>query len=390
MTIGVLGGGQLGRMLALAGYPLGLRFRFLDSAPQAPAGQVAEQVVGAFEDPAALERFRAGLEVVTYEFENVPVTTVRALAEHVPVFPPPGALEIAQDRLAEKTGFVRHGIPTPPFRAVNTRAELDRALADIGLPAVLKTRRFGYDGKGQKVLRQAGDTESAWNELHGVPLLLEGFVKFERELSVLAVRSRTGDTAFYPLVENHHHGGILRLSRAPAPGLAPSLQALAEDHARRIMAACGYVGVLAIEFFQHEGRLLANEMAPRVHNSGHWTIEGAQTSQFENHLRAILGLPLGSTQPRGHSAMLNLIGVLPDCERLLRMPGAHLHLYGKTPRPGRKLGHVTCCADEPGAIDAWVNDCRAVIDGVPTLAAPGLPAGAGRTADPTSSEAMGR
>ena len=348
MIVGVLGGGQLGRMLALAGYPLGLRFRFLDRAADATSGQVGELVVGDYEDAAVLDRFAAGLTVATYEFENVPVVAARRLAERVPVFPAARALEVAQDRLAEKTLFGELGIPVAPFARVDTRADLEAAAGRLGLPAVLKTRRFGYDGKGQAVLREPGDVEAAWAHLGGVPLLLEGFVPFERELSVLAARGRDGQTAFYPLVENHHRDGILRKSLAPAPGLTPDLTAQAEAHAARVLDALGYAGVLAIELFQEGGRLLANELAPRVHNSGHWTIEGAETSQFENHLRAVLGLPLGSTAPRGVSAMLNLIGATPDPAAVLAVPGAHVHLYGKAPAPGRKLGHLTLRADEPG------------------------------------------
>jgi 5-(carboxyamino)imidazole ribonucleotide synthase len=350
--IGVLGAGQLGRMLALAGYPLGLRFRFFDPAPDSPAGHMAEQVAGDYADFGALSRFADGLELVTYEFENVPVDAARFLEQSLPVYPPPQALAATQDRLVEKTCFADLGIPTPPFAAVTTRPELDRAVAGIGLPAVLKTRRMGYDGKGQAVLRSREDSETAWQALGGAPLLLEGFVAFEREVSLLAARGRDGQTAFYPLVENHHRDGILRLSLAPAPALMPALQAQAEGYAARLLATWNYVGVLAIEFFQQGGQLLANEMAPRVHNSGHWTMEGAETSQFENHLRAVLGLPLGATAAVGCSAMLNLIGETPPIESVLAIPGAHLHLYGKSPRPGRKLGHVTLRADDAAALAA--------------------------------------
>ena len=358
MIVGVLGGGQLGRMLALAGYPLGLRFRFLEPASEAAAEPLAERIPGAFDDPEWLDRFAAGLDVVTYEFENVPVTTVRRLAHKLPVFPPPDALEAAQDRLTEKSFLQDLGIPTPPFLPVETHADLDDAVDRLGLPAVLKTRRFGYDGKGQRFLHAAHDVAAAWRALSGVPLILEKFVAFQRELSILAVRSRHGETAFYPLVENHHRDGMLRFSQAPAPGLTADLQAQAETHATRALSALNYVGVLAIEFFQLGGRLLANEMAPRVHNSGHWTIEGAQTSQFENHLRAGLGLPLGSTAARGHCAMVNLIGTLPEREAVLAVPGAHLHLYGKTPRPGRKLGHVTVCVSQPRELAERLEELR--------------------------------
>jgi 5-(carboxyamino)imidazole ribonucleotide synthase len=364
VTIGILGGGQLGYMLALAGYPLGLHFRFLDPSPEAPVGRIATRITGQFTDRSALKKFAAGLELVTYEFENVPVEAARFLAERVPVLPPPAALEAAQDRLNEKRLFQKLGIATTDFAEVADREALDGAVKQIGLPSILKTCRMGYDGKGQWILRTAEDVSRAKSELpaastaagkrsdteaaqQSTPFLLERLVPFTRELSILAVRGRTGETAVYPLVENHHRAGILRLSLAPAPQLDRAVQLAAEDAARRVFDALRYVGVLAIEFFEHEGRLLANEMAPRVHNSGHWTIEGAVTSQFENHLRAVVGLPLGSTSAIGCSAMLNLIGDVPDSAEVLAVRDAHLHLYGKSPRPGRKLGHVTLRASSP-------------------------------------------
>jgi len=389
--IGILGAGQLGRMLALAGYPLGLRFRFFDPAPESPAGHVAEHLVAGYDDWEALRRFAAGVDVITYEFENVPVATAHFLARFAPVYPPPAALQTAQDRLDEKTLFHRLGLPTPSFAPVDTCEQLDEAVRAIGLPAVLKTRRFGYDGKGQHVLRSPDDVESTRRTLGGAPLILEQFVPFEREVSVLAVRSRTGETAFYPIIENYHRDGILRLSLAPSPpthlpvgegrgrenseahslsqGERANLQsppstlhALACDYASRVLAALDYVGVLAIEFFQHNGHLLANEMAPRVHNSGHWTIEGAETSQFENHLRAVLGWPLGATAARGYAAMTNLIGALPEAQAVLAIPGAHLHLYGKTPRPGRKLGHITLCATDLQLLTERLDSVKALVE----------------------------
>ena len=351
MTIGILGGGQLGYMLALAGYPLGLHFRFFDPSPEAPVGRIASRVTADFRDESALEKFANGLELVTYEFENVPVDSVRFLAERAPVYPPPRALEVAQDRISEKTLFQELGIPTTEFVPVAGRDDVDGAVKKIGLPAILKTCRMGYDGKGQWHLRTADDVAKAKSELSEratnmlasseIPYILEKYVPFTRELSVIAVRARTGETAVYPLVENHHRGGILRLSLAPAPHLDPAIQRAAEQAARAVFDELQYVGVLAIEFFEQAGKLLANEMAPRVHNSGHWTIEGALTSQFENHLRAVVGLPLGSTLAIGCSAMLNLIGETPDAAEVLAIRDAHLHLYGKSPRAGRKLGHVT-------------------------------------------------
>jgi len=345
---------------------LGMHFRFLDPSPEAPVGRIATRITAQFSDRSAMKKFAAGLELVTYEFENVPVETARFLAEHVPVLPPPAALEAAQDRLNEKRLFQKLGIATTEFVPVADREALDAAVKQIGLPAILKTCRMGYDGKGQWILRSAEDVARLKSEFPAAgaaatseksrgnasagpvtPFLLERLVPFTRELSILAVRGRTGETAVYPLVENHHRGGILRLSLAPAPQLDRAVQHAAEDAARRVCDELGYVGVLAIEFFEHEGRLLANEMAPRVHNSGHWTIEGAVTSQFENHLRAVVGLPLGSTSAIGSSAMLNLIGDVPDSEEVLAVRDAHLHLYGKSARAGRKLGHVTLRASSP-------------------------------------------
>ena len=342
-VVGILGGGQLGRMLAQAGYPLGLRFRLVDPSVKAPAGQLAELQNCAFDDIPNLDTFAQGLKVVTYEFENVPVVSARHLNNHIPVYPPPQALETAQDRLNEKTLFNKLGVETPPFVPVVSRAELQAALDRVGFPAVLKTRRMGYDGKGQAVLRSQADVDRVYESLKGVDLILEGFVKFERELSILSARSVSGQTVFYPLVENHHREGILRVSFAPAPQ-AQALQQRAEEIAGLVLKSLDYVGLLAIELFQANGKLLANEMAPRVHNSGHWTIEGAVTSQFENHLRAILDLPLGSTAMMGHAAMLNIIGDLPDLKDVLAIPGAHAHYYGKSPKPGRKIGHITVVA----------------------------------------------
>jgi 5-(carboxyamino)imidazole ribonucleotide synthase len=345
VTIGILGGGQLGYMLALAGYPLDLHFRFLDPSPQAPVGRIAPRVTAEYTDFEALEKFAHGLALVTYEFENVPVEAVRFLEGKVPVYPPPQALEAAQDRLSEKSLFQKLAIPTTEFAAVNSAKDLDDAVRNLGLPAILKTCRLGYDGKGQWVLRTHEEVEAVKKDFPTAPLVLEKYVNFSRELSILAVRGRSGEIAFYPLVENHHRGGILRLSLAPAPSLTAELQYQAEAAARRVLEALDYVGVLAIELFECDGLLFANEMAPRVHNSGHWTIEGAVTSQFENHLRAVSGLPLGDTRTEGHSAMLNLIGELPESSEILAVHDAHLHVYGKSLRAGRKVGHVTLRAD---------------------------------------------
>ena len=338
-------------MLALAGLPLGLRFLFVDPVEGAPAGQIAEQIVADYDDANALERL-AGCDVITYEFESVPEAAAQQLAARALVFPPPSALATAQDRLSEKRCFQALSVPTAPFAPVSSREELERAVKELGLPAVLKTRRFGYDGKGQFVLRTPADIETAWSELGAVPLLLEGFVRFERELSLLGVRGRDGRTVFYPLVENQHKNGILRATRAPAPRLSPELQAQAELYSQKLLDHLGYVGVLALELFEVGGALFANEMAPRVHNSGHFSIEGAETSQFENHLRAVLGLPLGATAVPEPCAMLNLVGALPEPESVLEVPGAHLHFYGKAPRPGRKVGHITVTAPTSAELEA--------------------------------------
>lgn len=359
--VGIVGGGQLGRMLALAAYPLGARVTFVDPAPDAPMCHLAEQICAAYDDERALEQLARQADVVTYEFENVPVTAALHLEQFTPVFPPPAALHVSQDRWQEKSFFNGLGIPSPNFARVDTHSEFVEAIENIGLPAVLKTRRLGYDGKGQVVIQTRADAADAWKALDGVPLILEQFVDFTREVSMIAVRGRDGACAFYPLVENLHRDGILRLSLAPA-AKTEMLQPQAQEYARRVLNALQYVGVLAIELFQVGDTLIANEMAPRVHNSGHWTIEGAVTGQFENHLRAILNLPLGSTQPRGYCAMINLIGALPDMNALLQIPGAHVHLYDKAPRRGRKLGHVTIVADgeqtraeSVARLQEWVN-----------------------------------
>jgi 5-(carboxyamino)imidazole ribonucleotide synthase len=353
--VAVLGGGQLGRMLALAGIPLGIGFRFLDPSPDATAGALGLLVVGELGDETALAHMTEGAAVVTYEWEGVPAAGARFVAATgTPVLPPAIALDVAQDRLREKELCRRLAIGTPEFASVDDRADLERAVKELGLPAVLKTRRGGYDGKGQATLHEPGDVERAWSELGDVPLVLESHVPFDRELSVLAVRGRDGATACWPLVENHHAGGILRRSFAPAPGAIERLQAAAEQLVGRLLDELEYTGVLAVELFDVHGELLVNELAPRVHNSGHWTIEGAVTSQFENHLRAILGWPLGSTTAIGVNAMVNCIGALPDPDAVLAIPGAHFHDYAKAPRPGRKVGHVTITAADADELRARV------------------------------------
>ncbi len=337
MTIGIVGAGQLGRMMALAGYLLGLDFLFLDRDANTPGGQVAPILSGDLSDRELLAQLARRASVLTFDWENVPVDALRGLETRI--YPPLPALAAAQDRLAEKRVFEKLRIPTTRYAAVESLASLRRAVARIGLPGVLKTRRLGYDGKGQRVLREAADLEPAWSELGSAPLLYENLVPFDREVSVIAVRGRKGELGFYPLNLNVHRDGILRLTRAPHGDAALTRQA--RRAVRRVLEHFRYVGVLTIEFFVQHGKLIANEMAPRVHNSGHWTIEGAETSQFENHVRAVAGMPLGSTRPRGHSAMINLIGELPIRDALLAEPGVHWHDYGKSARVGRKLGHLS-------------------------------------------------
>jgi len=339
MVVGIVGAGQLGRMMALAGYPLGLEFLFLDKDRRTPGGQVAPILEGELTDRKLLGQLSTRCEVMTFDWENIPVDALEDLPGTARIAPPLRALAAAQDRLSEKRTFELLGIPTTRYASVDSRAALEAAVKSIGLPGVLKTRRMGYDGKGQFVLRKPADLDAAWAALGSTPLLYENLVPFDREVSIIAVRGMDGDIAFYPLNLNVHREGILRLTRAPYGNAALARQA--QRAARRLLEHFKYAGVLTIEFFVAGGKLVANEMAPRVHNSGHWTIEGADTSQFENHLRAITGMPLGSTRARGHSAMINLIGELPPRDALLAEPGLHWHDYGKSARPGRKLGHLT-------------------------------------------------
>lgn len=356
-VIGVLGAGQLGRMLALAGYPLGLHFRFFDTASDSPSSLLAEQITADYADTSALEQFAHGLDVITYEFENVPVDAVRYLEGSAPVYPPSIALEKGQDRLVEKSFFRELGIPTPEF----TADLKNRQTQGIGFPAVLKTRRMGYDGKGQFVVQSQTDLIDELANGKVDEFILEKFIPFEREFSIISVRNKSGETAFYPLTENQHRDGILRLSLV-TDQVSAQLQKQAEEYATTVMNALDYVGILAIEFFEKDGQLLANEMAPRVHNSGHWTIEGAVTSQFENHVRAVTDAPLGSTSPLGVCAMVNLIGDVPDVKSILKIEGAHLHLYDKTPRSKRKLGHVTFVEKDVETLQKKLNYLKEVYD----------------------------
>ncbi len=354
MKIGVVGGGQLARMLGLAGLPLGFQFRFLEPSGDCPAAQLGEIIRAPYDDADGLERFACDLACATYEFENVPAATAHWLNERLTLAPTARALAIAQDRIAEKATFRELGIPVQATAGIASHADIAAAVRTVALPAVLKTRRLGYDGKGQRVLHasandSADTVRSAWDELGRVPCILESFVSFTAEVSQIAVRGRSrahgAEIAFYPLTQNEHRGGILFKSHSPAPcDPTGELARSAQQFVTRLMDSLDYIGVIAVEFFVTSSGLVANEMAPRVHNSGHWTIDGAVTSQFENHLRAVAGLPLGSTQERGSSVMINLVGRAPITARLLEIPHAHVHLYGKGARAGRKLGHVTLTA----------------------------------------------
>lgn len=338
MKVGILGAGQLARMIALAGYPLGLDFVVLDPSKDACANKLAEHLHGDYDDTRLLAQLAEKVDVVTYEFENVPAQVANFLAERTKVYPPPQALQVAQNRLVEKNFFRELDISTPDFAAVDSLNDLEKAMQSLGYPAILKTRTLGYDGKGQALLKAPEDLKAAWELVEGYHCIVEAFVPFEREVSIIAVRSVSGEVKFYPLSENVHKGGILRVAECKTND---PMQHQAENYAARLLEALDYVGILALELFEVDGKLLANEFAPRVHNSGHWTIEGAETCQFENHLRAILDLPLGATTAVGKSAMVNFIGGLPDTNAVLAIDNAHLHLYGKSPRKGRKVAHVT-------------------------------------------------
>jgi 5-(carboxyamino)imidazole ribonucleotide synthase len=356
--VGIVGAGQLGRMLALAGYPLVINCTLLDTSSDAPGAQVAAAVLGALDDSQALAELAAKVDVLTLEIENVAVAALESLRGRIEVFPPPAAVAAAQDRLAEKTLFRSLGIPTAEFVPIDDAG--DAAAAEkLGWPLIVKTRRLGYDGRGQRVVDSTAALIAAWRELGSAPSIAEAFVEFEREVSLIAVQGAGGERAFYPLAENVHRGGILQSTIAPYADAA--LQQQAEQWLAALMSTLQYRGVLTVEFFQTKRGLVANEMAPRVHNSGHWTIEGAVTSQFENHLRAVLGWPLGDPAPRGHSAMLNLLGQLPPRDAVLRIGGAHLHDYGKSPRAGRKVGHCTLVDEDRARLHERLGLLQALV-----------------------------
>ena len=341
--------------MVLAGTPLGVRFRIVDPAVDACAGQIAPLLGVDWNALDDLEPFARAVDAATFDFENVPAATAEWLTAHTRVAPNALSLATAQDRVLEKTLFRECGLPTTEFADVATRADLDTALARIGAPAILKTRREGYDGKGQFRIKTLADADAAWDALGPQAaargLILEGFVAFEFEASVVAVRAADGEFRAWPVTRNWHVDGILSASLAPAVR-DEAIHKAAFAHARAIAEKLDYVGVFALELFVKDGQLLGNEMAPRVHNSGHWTIEGAVTSQFENHVRAVLGMPLGDTSARFPSCMLNWIGTLPDRDKLLAIPGTHWHDYGKSPRAGRKVGHATVCAPDATTLAA--------------------------------------
>jgi 5-(carboxyamino)imidazole ribonucleotide synthase len=351
MRIGIIGAGQLGQMLGFAARELGVECRFLDPSDAPPAAACGDVIQRPFDDADALAELAQTCDVVTYEFENVPVEALHRIESQVPVYPPADALRYSQDRLDEKRIFDRLDIPLPGYRTVDSRDDMVSAVDALGLPCVIKTRRFGYDGKGQFVIREREDIDDAWQALRGQALIAEQWVPFDYELSCIGARNVDGDIVIYPLARNVHEEGILRTSCSPVD--APALAERAETYVRRLLSHLDYVGVLALELFVCDDDLMANEFAPRVHNSGHWTIEGSVTSQFENHLRAVMNRPLGSTASVGHAGMVNLIGEIPDAAR--NLGAGVLHDYGKSPRPGRKLGHITVSAETAAERDRLVE-----------------------------------
>ncbi|MCF6345887.1 MAG: 5-(carboxyamino)imidazole ribonucleotide synthase [Thiomicrorhabdus sp.] len=352
--IGVLGAGQLGRMLALSGAPLKKMFSFYGQSNQEPAAQLGHPFFSS-QDANGLADLIDFADVITYESENTDVALIREIAKTTPVYPAEKSLYTAQHRGREKALFDQLDIPCAPYQIVDSLDSLKVAVEEVGLPAVLKTTTEGYDGKGQFVLKEARQIEQAWSEIGGRELVLEGFVNFQRELSIIAVRNANNEHVYYPLVQNVHHDGILRYTIAPARNLTEAIQKEAEAYMQRLLDELDHVGVLTLELFDTLDGLIANEMAPRVHNSGHWTQDGAETDQFENHVRAISGMPLGDTtacQPI--AAMINIIGQVGDTEKVLEMPNVFLHLYDKEERPNRKLGHINIVAEtEEGLFDVF-------------------------------------
>ncbi len=362
--VGIIGGGQLAQMLAQSVKHLGVQCTVLDPNEDCCARSTCEQIVGDYDDVESLKQLANGAEVVTYEFENVSASAA-VLEDIVEIHPSTKALAVAQDRHIERQMFCDLGIAIPEYEPVECVQSLEAALESVGIPAILKARRLGYDGKGQVLINDPEHAAAALKTIGDVPAILDQFVAFERELSIVAARDKLGNIVFYPLAENVHRGGILRVSKAPARDVSDALTAQAQGAARKILEEFNYVGVLAVEFFQigkgDDGHLVANEIAPRVHNTGHWTIEGAQTSQFENHMRAVMGMELGSTEPIGHSAMVNIIGNEPRPGALDAMPEAFVHMYGKAPRAGRKIGHVTLNAPSADELDSLLERFTRVV-----------------------------
>jgi 5-(carboxyamino)imidazole ribonucleotide synthase len=358
MRVGIIGAGQLGQMLGFAARNLDIECRFLDPSPSPPAGVCGEIIQRPFDDAASLDELARTCDVITYEFENVPVAALQRIATDVPVYPPVDALRQAQDRLFEKQLFTALDIPLPGYHAIQASDDCAIAADKLGLPMVVKTRRLGYDGKGQVVVREPNDLGTAWKAVGGQALIAEQWVDFDMEISAIGVRNAAGEIRTYPLTRNVHREGILRTSAAPLDNAV--LERKASGFMHHMLEHLQYVGVLALELFVCGDELLANEFAPRVHNSGHWTIEGSATSQFENHLRAVAGLPLGSTRSRGHAGMVNLIGEIPNAAR--ELTAIHLHDYGKTPRPGRKLGHITVVADTATSRDELVDSVNEIVN----------------------------
>lgn len=358
-TVGILGGGQLGMMLAESALALGIRCVFLEDAPNCPA-----RLLGKVYSTEQLSDFAESSDIFSLEFENTPLSSAKFLEEKMGLFPPSQALFIAQDRLNEKNLFNELNIKTVPFVAVNSKEELQSACEQLGLPLVLKTTRGGYDGKGQFVIRANDDLDTAWDELgkatDTAPLIAEGFINFGREVSIIAVRSQTGEIRYYPLVENQHHNGILAKTTAPAPN-AENLTEQAQDNIKKLLEHLNYVGVLTLELFVTDDGLIANEIAPRVHNSGHWSIEGAVCSQFENHMRAVAGLPLGDTSIVKPSVMLNVIGQYPSISEILAIDGVHYHGYDKEERNGRKIAHITIMPTDTDKLDETVAKVVALL-----------------------------
>jgi 5-(carboxyamino)imidazole ribonucleotide synthase len=357
--IGILGAGQLGRMLAIAGYPLGHKFGFYGLNHDEPAAMLGHMLTES-NDANSLQQLTDFADVLTYESENTSVELVKELNQTCPVYPSAESLYYSQHRFREKSLFQQLDIPCAPFALIESQTDLANAIQHIGLPAILKTTTEGYDGKGQFVIRSADQIEQAWTALGGKQAILEGFVEFKRELSMIAVRGTDGSQVYYPLVENQHHQGILRLTLAPANAIDPNIQQQAERYMQKLLDRMEHIGVLTLELFETPAGLVANEMAPRVHNSGHWTIEGCYTSQFENHIRAITGLPLGSTQPRQpFNAMINIIGEYGPIEQVLKQPNAYLHLYDKAERSGRKLGHINVIAQTQAELQDTLSHLQA-------------------------------